>query len=143
GEARFLRALFYFNLLNLYGGVPIYDESIDLNRDFNNLLQPRSSEDEVRSLIISDIDAAIEQVPVSYPAEHLGRATKSAALALRGKVYLYNKEWAKAAQDLEDVVYNKSGSYGHTLYPNYGDLFKPVGHSSSEMIFAIQNKGGV
>lgn len=143
GEARFLRALFYFNLLNLYGGVPIYDESIDLNRDFNNLLQPRSSEDEVRAFIISDLDAAIAQLPVSYPAEHLGRATKSAALALRGKVYLYNKEWAKAAQDLEDVVYNKSGSFGHTLYPNYGDLFKPVGHSSSEMIFAIQNKGGV
>jgi len=143
GEARFLRALFYFNLMNLFGGVPIYDESTDLNKEFNTLLKPRNTEDEVRAFIINDLDQAIAALPVSYPAAQYGRATKSAAIALRGKVYLYNKEWAKAAQDLEDVVYNKSASFGHTLYANYADLFRPVGHASSEMIFAIQNKGGV
>ena len=143
GEARFLRAMFYFHLLNLYGGVPIYDESVDLNKEFNSLLNPRSSEDEVRNFIINDLTAAINSLPVSYPAAHYGRATKSAAIAFRGKVYLFGKEWDKAAQDFEDVVYNKTGSFGHTLNANYANLFKPAGHSSSEMIFAIQNKGGV
>lgn len=143
GEARFLRAFFYFHLLNLYGGVPIYDESVDLNRDFNQLLQPRSTEEQVRSFIISDLTQAIASLPVSYPAAHYGRATKGAALALRGKVYLFNKEWDKAAQDLEDVVYNNTSSFGYTLYPNYSGLFTQAGHASNEMIFAIQNKGGV
>lgn len=143
GEARFLRAFFYFHLLNLYGGVPIYDETVDLNRDFNQLLAPRSTEEQVRAFIIADLTEAIASLPVSYPAQHYGRATKGAALALRGKVYLFNKEWSKAVQDLEDVVYNKTGSFGYSLYPDYANLFKPQGHSSSEMIFAIQNKGGV
>lgn len=143
GEARFLRAYFYFHLLNLYGGVPIYDETVDLNREFNQLLLPRNTEEQVRSFVISDLTEAIASLPVSYPAEHYGRATRSAALALRGKVYLFNKEWEKAIQDFEDVVHNKTGSYGHTLYPDYAGLFTPEGHSSSEMIFAIQNKGGV
>ncbi|GAA4440350.1 RagB/SusD family nutrient uptake outer membrane protein [Ravibacter arvi] len=143
GEARFLRAFFYFHLLNLYGGVPIYDESVDLDRQFNELLLPRNSEKEVRDFILADLADAIAKLPASYPAAQYGRATKSAALALRGKVYLYNKEWANAVTDFEDVISNKSGSFGHQLYPSYADLFKKAGHASSEMIFAIQNKGGV
>lgn len=142
-EAKFLRGLFYFNLLNLYGGVPIYDESVDLNRDFNQLMLPRSTEEQVRAFILSDLDAAVAALPVSYPVEQYGRATKSAAIALRGKVYLYNKEWDKAIADFEDVVYNRTASHGHALFADYAGLFKTSGHASSEMIFAIQNKGGV
>ncbi|MCE6992935.1 RagB/SusD family nutrient uptake outer membrane protein [Dyadobacter sp. CY323] len=143
GEARFMRALYYFNLMNLFGGVPIYDESTDLNVDFNKLLKPRNSEQEVRDFILADLNAAAGSLPVSYPTEHYGRATKGAAVSLRGKVYLYNKEWDKAIADFEDVVYNKTSAYGYQLYNDYGDLFKLAGHRSSEMIFAIQNKGGV
>ncbi len=142
-EARFLRAIFYFHLMNLYGGVPIYDETVDLNREFNQLLNPRSTEEQVRAFIISDLTEAIASLPVSYPAQHYGRITKGAAIALRGKVYLFNNEWEKAIQDFEDVVYNKTNSFGYQLYPDYANLFKPQGHASSEMIFAIQNKGGV
>jgi len=143
GEARFMRALYYFNLMNLFGGVPIYDETVDLNVEFNKMLKPRSTEQQVRDFILADLTAAAGSLPVSYPAAHYGRATKGAAVALRGKVYLYNKEWDKAVQDLEDVVHNKSDNYGYQLYHDYGDLFKLAGHRSSEMIFAIQNKGGV
>lgn len=142
-EARFLRGLNYFYLMNLFGGVPLYNETVDLNRDFNKLLLPRSAEAEVRSFILADLTAAIDGLPVSHAPGHLGRATKGAALALRGKVYLYNKEWEKAIADFEEIVYNKSDSYGYELYPNYAGLFKPTGHNSKEMIFAIQNKGGV
>ncbi|GEO02605.1 hypothetical protein AAE02nite_02690 [Adhaeribacter aerolatus] len=142
-EARFLRGLYYFQLMNLFGGVPLYNETVDLNRDFNQLLLPRNTEADVRTFVLADLTAAIEGLPVSHPAVQLGRATKGAAYALRGKVYLYNKDWAKATQDFEEIVYNKSNNYGYELYPNYAGLFKPTGHNSKEMIFAIQNKGGV
>lgn len=143
GEARFMRALYYFNLMNLFGGVPIYDETTDLNVEFNTLLKPRATEKEVRDFILADLTFAAENLPVSYPAEYYGRATKGAAVSLRGKVYLFNKEWANAIQDLEDVVYNKSAAYNYQLNSDYGDLFKVAGHASREMIFSIQNKGGV
>lgn len=142
-EARFMRALYYNYLMNLFGGLPIYNETVDLNKDFNKLLLPRNTEAEVRAFILADLSAAIAGLPVAHAPGHLGRATKGAAYALRGKVYLYNKEWEKAIADFEEVVYNKSNSYGYELYPNYGGLFKPAGHNSKEMIFAIQNKGGV
>jgi hypothetical protein len=142
-EARFMRGLYYFNLLNLFGGVPLYDETADLNKDFNKLLLPRNAEAEVRAFILADLTAAIADLPVAHPPAHLGRATKGAATALRGKVYLYNQEWDKAITDFEEVVYNKSHTYGYELYPDYAGLFKPAGHNSKEMIFAIHNKGGV
>src|SRR3546814_704241 len=85
GEAKFLRALFYFHLSNLFGGVPLYDETIDLNKDFNNLLEPRASVDEVRAFILRDLEAAIANLPVEYDAKYFGRATKGAAYALRGR----------------------------------------------------------
>jgi starch-binding outer membrane protein, SusD/RagB family len=143
GEARFMRALYYFHLVDFYGGVPLYDETTDLNRDFNNMLKPRSTAEQVKAFIISDLDAAINSLPVTWAAADYGRATKGAAYALRGKVYLYNKEWKKAIADFEEIVYNKSNNYGYELLGNYANLFNFSGHTSKEMIFAIQNKGGV
>lgn len=142
-ETKFLRALYYFHLLDFYGEVPLYDESVNLNEDFNNLLKPRSSEEEVRDFILSDLDEAIKHLPVEYENNQQGRATKGAAYALRGKIYLFHKEWGKAINDFEEIVNNVSADYGYSLYPDYADLFKLEGHNSDEMIFAIQNKGGV
>lgn len=142
GEAKFLRALHYAELLDYFGGVPLYNESVDLNADFNNLKNPRSSPDEVRAFILKDLTDAITDLPVSWPTAEYGRATKGAAYSLRGKVYLYAKDWKKAIADFEEVVNNKSNNYGYALYSKYGDLFKLAGHKSSEMIFAIQTLGG-
>lgn len=142
-EAKFLRALHYAELVSYFGGVPLYDESVDLNVDFNNLKKPRSTADEVRAFIIKDLTEAIQDLPVAWPAADYGRATKGAAYSLRGKVYLYAKDWKKSIADFEEVVYNRSNDYSYTLYPNYADLFKLVGHKSSEMIFAVQTLGGV
>lgn len=142
-EAKFTRALYYFHLLDFYGGIPLYDENIDLNVDFNKLLEPRSSEEDVLTFILKDLNDAIRDLPVAWSQENYGRATKGAAYSLRGKVYLFNEEWQSAIADFEEVVYNKTNNYGYTLYDNYADLFTAKGHSSNEMIFAIQNKGGV
>ncbi|WP_025765120.1 RagB/SusD family nutrient uptake outer membrane protein [Dyadobacter tibetensis] len=142
-EARFLRGLYYFYLKNLFGGIPIYDETIDLNKDFNDLKKPRNTEDEVQAFILADLAAAIAGLPVSHDPAHLGRATKGAAYALRGKVFLYDKKWEEAKADFEEIVQNKNNSYGYALYPDYAGLFNLEGDNSSEMLFAVQNKGGV
>lgn len=139
GEAKFLRALFYFELLDFFGAVPLYDESTIVASEFNNMLKPRNSVEEVRAFILSDLEAAIAVLPDSWSDSNKGRAAKDAAISLKGKVLLYNKQYADAAACFETVV--NGGK--HALYGNYADLFKPGGDESSEMIFAIQNMGGV
>ena len=141
-EAKFLRALYYFHLLDYFGGVPLYDENVVLDKDYNNLLNPRSTEQETRTFILKDLQVAIDSLPTQWPTADYGRATKGAALSLRGKVYLYAKDYAKAAADFESVVTN-AAAYGYSLNPNYADLFTTKGHKSGEMIFAIQNLSGV
>lgn len=142
-EAKFLRAFHYAELLSYFGGVPLYDESVDLNADFNNLKNPRSTPEEVRAFILKDLEAAIKDLPIAWPQADYGRVTKGAAYALRGKVHLYAKNWKNAIADFEEIVYNKSNNYGYALYPKYADIFKLAGHKSNEMIFAIQTLAGV
>ncbi|WP_308549818.1 RagB/SusD family nutrient uptake outer membrane protein [uncultured Parabacteroides sp.] len=143
-EAKFLRGLFYFTLMDLYGGVPYYDETTNVNKDYLNMKKARSTEEEIRSYILNDLNEAIKYLPAQYAAAEYGRATKGAAYALRGKVYLYNQEWQNAIADFEEIVNNKSNDYGYALDPDYSHVFKLYnGDRSPEMIFAIQNKSGV
>lgn len=143
-EAKFLRAMFYFSLTDLFGGVPYYDESTNVNEEFMNLKQPRSSLEEVRAHILEDLDEAIKNLPVEHAASEYGRATKGAAYALRGKVHLYDKEWQSAINDFEEIVYNKSNNYGYALDDDYARVFKLYnGAKSPETVFSIQNKSGV
>jgi len=142
-EAKFLRAMFYFSLTDLFGGVPYYDESTNVNEEFMNLKQPRSSLEEVRAHILEDLDEAIKYLPVEHAASEYGRATKGAAYALRGKVHLYDKEWQSAINDFEEIVYNKSNNYGYALDDDYARVFKLYnGAKSPETVFSIQNKSG-
>ena len=143
-EAKFLRAMFYFSLTDLFGGVPYYDESTNVNEEFMNLKQPRSSLEEVRAHILEDLDEAIKYLPVEHAASEYGRATKGAAYALRGKVHLSDKEWQSAINDFEEIVYNKSNNYGYALDDDYARVFKLYnGAKSPETVFSIQNKSGV
>lgn len=143
-EAKFLRAMFYFSLTDLFGGVPYYDESTNVNEEFMNLKQPRSNLEEVRAHILEDLDEAIKYLPVEHAASEYGRATKGAAYALRGKVHLYDKEWQSAINDFEEIVYNKSNNYGYALDDDYARVFKLYnGAKSPETVFSIQNKSGV
>ena len=143
-EAKFLRAMFYFSLTDLFGGGPYYDESTNVNEEFMNLKQPRSSLEEVRAHILEDLDEAIKYLPVEHAASEYGRATKGAAYALRGKVHLYDKEWQSAINDFEEIVYNKSNNYGYALDDDYARVFKLYnGAKSPETVFSIQNKSGV
>ena len=143
GEAKFLRAMAYFRLLNCWGGVPYYDETCDINEEFANLKAPRSSAEEIRQHIIDDLTDAIGKLPVSWDSADLGRATKGAAYALRGKVYLFNRQWGNAIDDFEEIVYDRTADYGYSLHPDYNDLFRLYnGNHSPEMIFSIQSIDG-
>jgi tetratricopeptide (TPR) repeat protein len=142
-EARFLRALCYFRLLDLFGGVPYYDETTDVNSDFATMKNKRSTAGEIRTKIIEDLTMAIDKLQVTWPDSEYGRATKGAAYALRGKVYLYDRKWDNAIADFEEIVYDKSNNYGYRLHSDYAELFKLYnGKKSNEMIFALQSKAG-
>ena len=95
GEAKFLRSLFYFYLTDFFGGVPIYDEKTIVSEDFANMLNPRSSIDEVRKFILKDLDDAIATLPTDRSSDAKGRVTQNGAYALKGKVLLYAKRYAE------------------------------------------------
>ncbi|EFA43341.1 SusD family protein [Hallella bergensis DSM 17361] len=139
GEAKFLRALYYFTLMDFFGGVPIYDESVVVAESYSEMKAPRNTVDQVRDFVLKDLTEAVNALPESWGKTDYGRATKYAAIALQGKVYLYNRQYDKAAECFKTIVDSKQ----FALYDDYADLFKPGGDESSEMIFAIQNMGGV
>lgn len=142
-EAKFMRALYYNELLKFYGGVPLYDETTNVSNDFGNMLEPRSTAEQVREFVLKDLEVAIASLPVSWPAADYGRVTKGAAYALRGKVHLYNKNYNDAIKDFEEIVNDTNGrGYGYGLATDYAKLFTPEGDQSNEMIFAIQNSSG-
>lgn len=138
-EARFMRAFFYNELLNLYGGVPIYDETTEVDKEYDNMYKTRNTEEEVRNFILADLEYACSTLPKAWDDADKGRVTRGTAYALKGKVLLYNKQYQDAATAFEEVC---NGGYGYALYPDYAGLFKPGGDESTEMIFAVQNLGG-
>lgn len=143
GEALFLRAMAYFRMLNCWGGVPYYDETCDINQQFASLDSPRTPAEEIRRHIIDNLTEAIEKLPVRWDVSDTGRATRGAAYALRGKVYLFDRQWEKAISDFEEIVYNRTADYGYSLHPDYNSLFRLYnGAHSPEMIFSIQSIDG-
>ncbi len=133
GEAKFLRALNYFNLIRLWGDVPLLTslESID---DAYTLRTPES---EVYNQIVQDLTDAISVLPYSYDASDIGRATKGAASILLGKVYLYGEEWQKSADILSEVIDNES-TYGYGLNENYSDNWAVATENGIETVFSVQ-----
>jgi hypothetical protein len=140
GEAKFLRAYFYFNLVRLYGGVPLLDK-VPLPSEANqDKYQTRASAADIYKFIVSDLDFAVANLP-EKGATDVGRANKSAAQALEAKVYLYMKDYQKA-YDLSKAVIS-SGNY--SLVKNYALIWRQKavngdgGNNNSESIFEIQS----
>ncbi|MDR2236172.1 MAG: RagB/SusD family nutrient uptake outer membrane protein [Chryseobacterium sp.] len=125
-EAKMLRAYFYFNLLRIYGGVPIFDGIPSTYK------VPRNSAEEVYDFIISDLTSAAAVLPQAYGAADLGRVTKGAALGLLSKVYLYKKDWQKAFDTSNQVI-----SMGYNLDPDFNHLFRIAGEFGPESVFEV------
>ncbi|MET3879309.1 RagB/SusD family nutrient uptake outer membrane protein [Chitinophaga sp. OAE865] len=137
GEAYFLRAYFYFNLVKAYGPVPLVLEPYtSFNADFT---VPRSSVDSVFGQIISDLKQAEAMLPATFAAASAtrGRASQGGAKALLAKAYLsiknYDAAAAKALEVMNSPVYTLVS--GSTAYSN---MFSPSGKNGTEAIFEIQ-----
>jgi hypothetical protein len=131
GEAYFLRAYFYSNLVNYFGGVPLILDAPDFAVQGK---LPRNTREEVINQVLVDLDNAASILPLSYSAP--GRATKGAALALKSRVLLYESRWAEAAQTAKAVM--DLNEYG--LFPDYRGLFLLPNENNEEVIFDVQYK---
>ncbi len=138
GEARFIRALMYFDLMQLWGGVPIYNE----DNVFEDATLPRSSEAEVRAMIIDDLEFAAANCADNAAGTKVGQVSRGAAYALLGKVYLQNKQYNEAIAAFQNVI-NK----GYALEADYRNLFRPSGaglvpdgaDNGKEEVFVIEH----
>ncbi|WP_332911226.1 RagB/SusD family nutrient uptake outer membrane protein [Algoriphagus boritolerans] len=131
GEARFLRAYFYFFLVRTYGDIPLIDRP--LNPD--EYRQSRVPAAQIYEFIEEDLNFAIANLPEKseYPASELGRATAGAAKAYLAKVHLFQNDFQAAFQLAQEVI--NSGEYA--LFPNYEAIFRREGEHSSESIFEV------
>ena len=132
-EAKFLRALYYFNLVRFYGDVPL----ILKLENIDDAMAARSPTEQVYQQIIQDLQDAESALPVSYPDSETGRATQGAAKILLGKVYLTMHDYQKAADKLAEVIENEA-IYGYGLHDYYGANWNPETENGKEMVFTIE-----
>ena len=132
GEAKFLRALAYYNLVTLYENVPL-------------ITAPPSPTDRPAAATPAQTWAQIEQdltdaaaaLPVQYGGGDAGRATRGAALGMLGKARLQQRKWAEAAQALTQVV----GLGRYSLLANYADNFRQeTENANAESLFEVQTE---
>jgi hypothetical protein len=132
GQAYFLRGLFYFHLVDMFGNVPLPTKSAEVAKQSANV--------EGWNRVISDFKSAVDLLPADYStlggpdANDKGRATKGAAMAFLGKAYLFNKKYTEASAQFKSVI--DLGIYD--LMPNYKDNFTDGVENNKESIFEIQ-----
>ncbi|MEL4455807.1 RagB/SusD family nutrient uptake outer membrane protein [Lutimonas vermicola] len=130
-QARFLRAYYYFELVKWFGDVPLaVDERIQFGDQFEIERTPKA---EVYAQIQLDLIYAADNLPASWDEAETGRATKGAAQALLGKAYLYQENFPKAVEYLEQVI---GGPYD--LVEDYDTIFEQDGENGIESVFEIQ-----
>ena len=141
GEARFLRGLYYFNLVRFFGGVPKITFAPLPSEGNSDALNTRASIAEIYNVIIDDLQFAADKLPLKGDAAtQTGRANKGAAQSYLAKVYLYQKNWQKVLDLTNSVI--TSGRY--SLVTDYNFIFRerPVGNqggnNNSESIFEVQ-----
>ncbi len=134
GELKFVRAYYYFYLVQYFGDVIIITEPLSVPSEAYAF--QREPVEKVYELIKSDLNFAISALPDNYNTANKGRVTKGAALSLLGKVHLTRKEYAEAVTTLQKVL-----PLGYTLLPSYKDVFDPAKKNHAESIFDIQFQG--
>ena len=135
GEARFLRALYYWHLVRVFGDVPLYTKVITAQE---SSVIARSPKQEVFNQIIADLKAAETALPVRYSGADLGRATRGAAKGLLASVYLWLGDKTNAAAKAKEVI--DAASY--SLLTNYADNFNLDLENGPESVFEVQYRSG-
>lgn len=135
GEAKFLRAYFYFNLVRFFGGVPL--SLTELKEPAAAFALKRSTEAEIYDAISKDLLDAISALPVSHSSANLGRITQGAAKALLAKAYLTNKKPELALPLLRQLT---TAPYAYRLMSSFPQVFID---NTAESLFEIQFLSGI
>lgn len=150
GETKFLRALYYFNLVRLYGDVPLITEYQKFITATDYAVA-KSSSTQVYTQIEKDLTEAATVLPTSYSSPDVGRVTQGAAKALLAKVYLtkasqplniaaHYQDAVNKAEEVLSAADGGAGTYGYNLFTNYADVFLPATKNGVEHIFSAQFK---
>lgn len=137
-EARFLRAMSYYSLHNLFGPTPIIEIPAGASVDEIEKIgqeTPRATEEAYRKYVEDDLLFSIEHLAIEGPSS---RATKGSALALLAKFYLNTKQWDKAATTAQEVL---NLNY-YNLYEDYTTLFALAGEGNNEFIYRFECQVG-
>ena len=134
-EATFLRAHYNFDLLRLFKNIPLITTPLAPADIYS---QTQADPAAVYASVEADLKAAIPNLPATVTGGELGRITQGAAIALLGKVYLYDKKYTEAVTQFAKVNGTPGGTtavYGYHLQANYGQLFSPENKFNSESVF--------
>lgn len=134
GQAKFLRALMYFNLVRMYGGVPLI--LTEITSEQQAYTYNRVTTAAVYAQIEKDLTEAAAVLPASYTGSDIGRATSIAANALLGKVYMFENKFTQA----ESILATVAATSG-TLIP-YDQIFGLGKDNNKDIIFSVQYLGG-
>jgi hypothetical protein len=132
GEAKFLRALYYFDMVRAWGDIPLLTVPLSIGEAY---AQGRTPASQVYTQIVDDLNFASTNLPAKTSQRFAGAANKEAANALLGKVYLTLGDKAKATESLMKV-------YGKFSLVPYADLWDKGKKNGAESIFEIQYLGG-
>ncbi len=151
GEAKFLRALYYFNVVRLWGDIPLVLDYNPAAVSASDYAVAKSSSIDVYAQIEKDLTEAAAVLPNSYSSPDVGRATKGAALAILAKVYLTKASLPLNLTSNYQLAVNTaleaispadggSGNFNYALQANYSNVFLPAFKNNSEHIFSAQFK---
>lgn len=132
-EAKFIRALAYYELVTQFGGVPVMTSQLN----GGNLTPARNTETEVYNQIIADLTEAETVLGATPYGGQNGRATKGAAQALLAKVYAQKGDYTNCLIAANKVI--TTGPY--SLVPNYFNLWRKANNNNTESIYEIQKDG--
>ena len=132
-EMKFLRALYYFNMVQIWGGVPLVTNPISIDEAY---AMGRASVEDVYTQIIEDLQYGTLNLPDIGKPRAAGTPTKGSAYGLLGKVYPTKGDKANAATTLQNIY----GKYA--LTPSYADLWDMNKKNGVESLFEIQYLGG-
>ena len=145
GEARFIRALHYFDLVRLFGNVPLFTRPLVAT----DIRVQQADPGDVYEFLVQELVEIIPMMRETIPNAEIGRASTWAAKALLGRVYLYHRDYAvpvfgagplpvsesEVVGHLEDIINNS----GHTMLANFADQWGRENNNNSEAIFSVQH----
>jgi len=135
GEIKFLRAYYYFDLMNYFGAVPLI--TVPQTAVDTTAFVAQSTPAQCTDFLVSELTAAANLLPTTYAASDWGRITKGAALAMLCRVQLNAGRWTDAAATAKKIM----SLNAYSLVSSYSNVFAVTNKMNSEVILSVQNNG--